>query len=484
MEDKMSENKGNRVVVTDSDNIVKRIKTDGEIVKENDELEAELKSKTKKQRLEEILEENKARKKKEKAKKEEEAMTVMLVDKPDRSLNIGILGLGQCGGKLVQEFHNSGYPVVCFNLAAQDLEPLKIPNRYKMLLDVGLGSGAGKNLDIGEQAILQYRDQISKMVEENLGECDMYLVCSSGGGGSGSGGSAELINILLESGKPVSMIYVLPLDSEDVTAKNNSIITLSRLAHMASNDLISSLIIVDNSRLAALKGDLSISSFFEYANKRIVDPIVLFNNLSSLPSEFISFDGSDFSNVFLGGDCLIYGSMTLSKDECLEDESKIAEAMVMNMEENLLASEFDISESRVAGIIIVANKDVLDSIPMSSIEYGFGMANKICGAGTKIYRGLYQIDNNENELTVYSFFAGLGLPSARVEELKAESEKYMKLLEGKEEARSTNMKIDLNKTQAVSDTDKMHKRIKMKNSALGKLNKNSDKRRVIDKRRR
>ncbi len=54
-----------------------------------------------------------------------------------------------------------------------------------------------------------------------------------------------------------------------------------------------------------------------------MDPIVLFNKLSSLPSEFVSLDGSDFSTVFLSGDCLIFGSMTLSLEECLEDESTL-----------------------------------------------------------------------------------------------------------------------------------------------------------------
>ena len=38
----MSEEKGNRVVVTDSDDMVKRIRTDGEIVKENNEFDSSL----------------------------------------------------------------------------------------------------------------------------------------------------------------------------------------------------------------------------------------------------------------------------------------------------------------------------------------------------------------------------------------------------------------------------------------------------------
>ncbi|KKK90831.1 hypothetical protein LCGC14_2719060 [marine sediment metagenome] len=163
----MSEGKGSRVVVTDAEDKVERIKTDSEIVKENEELEAELKGKekTKKQQLEEILAEKKARKKKEKAKKEKEAMTVMLVDSPDRALNWGCVGVGQAGSKIAEVFYNYGYNTVAINSALQDLKPIQIPERQKLFLDYALG-GAGKDLSNGREAVEQYRDEVLKHVKK------------------------------------------------------------------------------------------------------------------------------------------------------------------------------------------------------------------------------------------------------------------------------------------------------------------------------
>jgi cell division GTPase FtsZ len=443
----------NRVVVTENDQ-VKKIKSDREIIEENQKLEEELKGKV-----------------------EEKDMTVMLVEQQDRSVNVGVIGVGQCGSKLAEEFYNRGYHAIVINTAMQDLKPIQIPERQKLFLDYALG-GSAKDLDTGAAAAEEYSEQILGMVQDNFADSEVLMLVTSGGGGTGSGSAETMVSILSQMDKPLTVVYVLPLASEDTLAKHNSIQTLSRLSKLAKEDVVNSLVVVDNAKIGVLHPGKSMAEFWKVANETIVEPLHLFNKLSSTPSEYGSLDPMDFTRIFVGtGDCTLYGMIEI--EDFLEEEA-IAEAVITNMENGLLASEFDLRQTRSAGVIITASREILQQIPATNIEYGFAMVNKLCNEGTQVFRGVYEIEGQDT-LKVYSLFSGLGLPEERVAELKAEAERHMAALKGKEDNRASNMTIDVGRTKAVSAEDQLHKKIKNKKSAMGKIKRNS--KRVVDRRR-
>jgi len=467
----MAEVKENRVVVTDIDGTLTRIKSDGEIVRENEQLEKALKDKRQKLMTVEEAINNQL--------KAEEDMTVMLVEQPDRSVNIGVIGVGQCGSKIAEEFFNKGYNVIAINTAMQDLKTINIPERQKLFLDFALG-GAAKDLATGRSAAEEFSDAILQMLKDNFESCNVLLLAISGGGGTGSGAAETMVGLMAQLGKPISVLYVLPLSSEDALAKHNAISTLSKLAQLSKNDVINSLIVCDNSKIELMKSGMSVAEFWKSANKMIVEPLHLFNKLSANASEYTSLDPMDFSRIFIGtGDCALYGMIKV--ENYLED-SAIAESMVTNLENGLLSSDFDLTQTRSAGVIITGTKDVLSKVPAANLEYGFAMISKVCNEGTRIFRGVYEVPGNDDVIRIYSFFSGLGLPEARILELKAEAEKHMDVLKNKEDNRATSMNIDMGKTQTISAADALHKKITAKHSAMGKLTQNAKK--VIDKRRR
>jgi cell division GTPase FtsZ len=473
----MTEENENKVVVSETEDNVRRVRSTVEVKQENTELEQELQAKppVKKASVQDILKEKEELKKKKKA---EEDMTVMVVEQQDRSVNIGVVGVGQCGSKLAEEFHNLGYPAVAINTAMQDLKHIAIPEGSKLFLDYALG-GAAKDLETGNAAAEEYSEAISDHVQTHLGECDVLMLTTSGGGGTGSGSAETMVKLLAQLGKPLSVIFVLPLSSEDALSKHNAIVTLSKLAKMAKDDVINSLAVVDNAKIELMFPSRSMADFWKLANNAIVEPLHLFNKLSANPSPYTSLDPMDFSRLFIGtGDCALYGVVEV--ENYLEDEA-IAEAMLTSVENGLLASDFDLGQTRSAGIIITGTKSVLEKVPATNIEYGFAMVSKICNEGTRVFRGVYEVPGKENVLRVYSFFSGLGLPEERVKELKAEAERHMEVLKNKEESRATTMTIDIGKTQTVSAADALHKKITQKHSAMGKLTNNA--KRVIDKRR-
>ena len=99
----MAEESKNRVMVTEETTM--RVKTDAEIVAENEALAEALETK-KQAKIEALLKEREDAKKK---KVQEESMTVMMVEpKKDRAINFGVVGVGQCGGKIAKCFYDRG----------------------------------------------------------------------------------------------------------------------------------------------------------------------------------------------------------------------------------------------------------------------------------------------------------------------------------------------------------------------------------------
>lgn len=393
-------------------------------------------------------------------------MTVMVVEQKDRSLNIGAVGIGQCGSKIIEEFYNRGYSSIAINTALQDLKPIGIPERFKLFLDHTLG-GAGKDLDLGASAVEEYQEAILDMLKENFVDSEILMLVVGGGGGTGSGGAPKMVEIMSALGKPVVVMYVLPMSSEDTLAKHNAITTLAKLSEYSKSGIINSLFVVDNSKIELMFPGKSMADFWKCSNSAIVEPLHLFNKLSSQPSQYVSLDPMDFGKILLGSGCSLYGMTKV--DNYLDNESAVAEAMINNLENGLLASDFDLSESNNAGVIIVGSKDTLQKIPAAYLEYGFSMVNKISKDSVRLFRGIYEVETGDNAIYVYSLFSGLGLPKKRIDELKDEAEKHMKALENKETANKANMTIDMGKTKAASTADTIYNKIKNKNSAVGKL---------------
>ena len=66
---------------------------------------------------------------------EQKIMGAKLVAEKERSIKFGIIGSGQAGSRLAEQFYAIGYPCVAINTALQDLKHINIPDSNKLLLD-------------------------------------------------------------------------------------------------------------------------------------------------------------------------------------------------------------------------------------------------------------------------------------------------------------------------------------------------------------
>lgn len=402
-------------------------------------------------------------------------MAIKIMAKKTHSIKFGVVGSGQAGSRIAESFYNLGYSAVAINTAQQDLEHISIPEDNKLLLDFGLG-GAAKEIDIGKEAAEAYKDHINELVASKLGDSQVLIFCTSLGGGSGAGSCETIIDILSTFGRPVVVITVLPMSNEDAQTKNNALQTLAKLSKAIQSKLISNLIVIDNAKIETIYKDVSQLDFFEVSNNAIVETLDVFNTLSSMPSSVKSLDPMEFGKLLTDGEGLsVYGQMSVPN---YQDATGIAEAVISNLNSNLLSAGFNLKQSRYVGVMMAAPKKVWDKVPAESVNYAMAMVNDICGTPRGVFRGIYTIDSDEDVVKVYSMFSGLGLPDDRVQQLKKEAQEYMAASNAKDEDRNLTLKLDTGVEETVSAADRIKKQIAAKGSAFGKLKSNS----IIDRR--
>jgi F0F1-type ATP synthase epsilon subunit len=166
----------------------------------------------------------------------------------------------------------------------------------------------------------------------------------------------------------------------------------------------------------------------------------------------------------------------LTVDNFREDTA-IAEAIVNNLDGNLLAGGFDLKQSRYVGVIVTAPKSVWDQIPSSSITYAMHMVNDKCGTPKGVFKGIYTVESDELVVKVYSVFTGLGLPASRIDQLKKDAQAHMQTVKGKDEQRNLSLQLDTGTNETISAAQKVKDKIAQKSSAFGKLTTN-----VVDRR--
>jgi cell division GTPase FtsZ len=401
------------------------------------------------------------------AKQKENEMSAKIVAKKIRSIEFGVVGSGQAGCKIAQELFALGYEAVAFNTASQDLNYIKLPESNKFLLQHATLQGAAKELEIGRAAAEANRDAIMQLISDKLTDSQVNIFCTSLGGGSGAGSCDTMVDILTQVGKPLVVITVLPMESEDSQTKNNALNTLAKLAKFAQEKKIANLIVIDNAKIASIYSEVNQMEFFDVANKAIVTPLDTFNTLSAAPSSVKALDSMEWAKLLTDSEGLsIYGDLTV-KDYV--EPTSIAEAVMSNLNGNLLAGGFELKDAKYVGVMIVANKDVWKKIPNVATDYAMSIINENFNMPKAVFKGIYSVEMPEDVVKVYTFVSGLSLPHSRIEQLKKEVAEHMKSVKTKEQQRNVNLTLDTGVHENTNKLQEIKDKIAAKSSAFGKF---------------
>jgi hypothetical protein len=190
-------------------------------------------------------------------------------------------------------------------------------------------------------------------------------------------------------------------------------------------------------------------------------------HLSALPSASKPLDPMEWAKILTDGEGLsVYGSFTVDN---YEEDTAIAESIVNLLGSNLLAEGFDLKQAKYVGYIVAASKEVWDKIPASSINYANSLILDIAASPAGVFKGYYVIDTPDNDVKVYSFFSGLGLPENRVSQLKTETLELQNKLKTKDDGRNLTLQLNTGVSETTSAAKSIKDKIAAKSSTFGKF---------------
>ncbi len=338
-------------------------------------------------------------------------------DEFESAYKFAVVGVGQGGSRLAETFWKLGYRrVAVINTAAQDLKPISIPEKNKLL--IGGKGGAGKDRKVAKGLFENQREDILDFLKKTFkGGIDRILVCVGAGGGTGAGGGPLVVEICHDlcqtfgvenssEDAKVGAILALPTKSEGSRVKSNAQQTAEELIKFATDGTLSPLIILDNERIKHLYPKLSVNKFWSTANTSICSLFHLFNKIACQDSEYTAFDKADLDTVMASG-IISFGAVPVKAKEGGIEETDISHAVRDNLKKNILAN-IDVATGNVAACVVIGDRDTLDDTPQESLEHGFDQLTRSLGDGSTVHRGIYH--TSKKGLVVYTIIGGIEAP--------------------------------------------------------------------------
>ena len=200
-----------------------------------------------------------------------------------------VLGFGQCGGRIADEFtrlnrrarSQRGIEIItgtfAINTDAADLSGLtSIKSDYQHRILIGGrktgGHGVGKINELGAEIAREDADKVVDAIRsaKHFFETDAFLLVASAAGGTGSGAIPIMTQHIKERyrDKPVYNLVVLPFQHEEDTEERT--IYNSAVCLKSVNSVADAIILVDNQRY--IRKDFSLRNNLAKINALIVEP--------------------------------------------------------------------------------------------------------------------------------------------------------------------------------------------------------------------
>ncbi len=154
---------------------------------------------------------------------------------------IAFIAIGQAGGNIGREFEKRGFQVLYINTSKEDLDTLK---DAKHKYHIKGGEGCNKVRKKAKMLLSEDFDSIFEEIQQKL-KAEMYFVVFSSGGGTGSGAGPMLIDLLLDEGKTVGAVTILPSKDDSLKAHINSYECFKELTAI---EQMASCFIIDNDK--------------------------------------------------------------------------------------------------------------------------------------------------------------------------------------------------------------------------------------------
>ncbi|WP_051318260.1 hypothetical protein [Cohnella thermotolerans] len=340
------------------------------------------------------------------------------------SLKYGFLGLGMGGTSIahacasVRMKDHHPYKAILVNTNEIDLR--KLPNMANMTKKMlrGYEKGVARDIDKGQEAFLEHKEDIAKLIESEFFDRELVFVCCGLGGGTGTGAVIEAARMLHQNGFAgrFGLILTLPRLNEGRTVLNNALQRLQIIQKAMKG--LGSIIVVDNEKLyreyLQTHPDKAIGDFMRHCNHTVARLLHEINIVTASfnPLGTYHFDSSELLKMFQRSGCITFGKCEIP-ETAVNPNMPDSYMLPIRQSIGILSDGYDPEKATAAAISMTASpKEAKRIFTMTMLDEVTKLVNTpgMEEAPIAIYA-----DDYASHLAVYTLFAGLPLPKRVVE---------------------------------------------------------------------
>ena len=316
-------------------------------------------------------------------------------------LKIAVLGIGNAGGQVANVASSHGFNTFCINSSEKDLD---IINEDIPVFLLGNSEGAGKDRRVAKTFVKQfYKDLLkTEAFDSFMNNTDIVFIVSSTGGGTGSGMSIILADILSKVyiNKVFINVGILPTLDDSIGAQRNTLEYMQEINHLGKGYML-----YDNNKYK----HLTPSTYMNNINREIVEALCYLRGDYSFKTKYGMIDDADmFKLLTVAGMINVsYYEGFLEKDM---DDHVMLDTYITKVMKNNGTCQLD--KDRIIkrmGIIVNLSEDL-------SRYYSSAMEDFKANVGEplEVFEHYYlKDDDTQNRLAV--ILSGLSVPDDRIQ---------------------------------------------------------------------
>jgi len=232
-------------------------------------------------------------------------------------VKIKVIGIGGCGGNVVNNMISCNLKGVDFIIANTDMQVLAtstVTNKIQLGSRLTRGLGAGGDPEIGKNAAIEDAEKIGELLQET----DIVFITAGLGGGTGTGGAPVVAKIAKDLG-----ILTIAVVTKPFTFEGNRRRKQAEKGEKELRDSVDTLITIPNQRLLSVaEKDTSLIDAFKIADNVLLQAVKGISDLIIIPG-LINLDFADIKAVMSSMGIALMGMGIASGDKrCFEAASR------------------------------------------------------------------------------------------------------------------------------------------------------------------
>ncbi len=325
--------------------------------------------------------------------------------------SVGILGVGQAGGNIAEIASTMGFQTALINTNQRDgLVNTRVEKKYF----VPGYNGAGQDRSIGLKAVNENYREIIDFVQHSFKNIRLLLVAFSTDGGTGSGMSPLIMDLLLDQLPGVNIGAIAIVPDRNVLA-GNRINAAECIEEISKIDSLSSVFLVDNDQMRKLNPQSSKHQVYLSSNHQVMEAIKNVLQVTKKSSFYGNFDETDLMNILGTRGVTIISSTAITDAKTTSDVS----SKIQSSWANSIFCPVESTGVIRAGLIYDGPEKMAKLINVPSIF-------ERVGEPLELFEGTYI---SESDPTITTVLAGLAFPARRLHTLEESLEKNKERLQ-------------------------------------------------------